>query len=284
MPSITKTTSSVLIIALFVGLQFRSHGNLQRFELFQTDGLQEPPITPTTLQVVPEDGDFTTTATSANLMSREDAKDDANASLFMSGSTEPSATEYANQAHSNNNISSAQVILPSVQDSNKPQSSTAIILQNQHDFYEYHFEQMLKLFQNRSAAMHWATRKDYESLWNHFDQDLFWDTKKESGSTTFDLERNKHKRFIRATNICKVAKAFEEYRNEPNAEPFPHVLLFKFNENWGGFSQEVPGKTTGWVADLMKGWKMHGCSNSTIFQYINHPETLTVITTQFQIM
>jgi hypothetical protein len=79
---------------------------------------------------------------------------------------------------------------------------------------------MLIFFQNRSAAMHWATRKDYELLWNHFDQDLFWDSKKESGSRTFDLERNKHKRFIRATDICTVAKAFEEYRNEPNAGPF----------------------------------------------------------------
>jgi len=39
-----------------------------------------------------------------------------------------------------------------------------------------------------------------------------------------------------------------------------------------------------WIRDLVGNeWKKQGCKNDTVFDYVNHPDTLVAITTQFQI-
>jgi hypothetical protein len=82
-------------------------------------------------------------------------------------------------------------------------------------------------------------------------------------------------------SICHAAKRFNRYRSQEGAEPLPHILLFRFNEDFGGFSMSVPGhtKTNHNLTDM---WTAEGCTQEAIWEYLNHSDTIAAFTNQFQ--
>ena len=59
-----------------------------------------------------------------------------------------------------------------------------------------------------------------------------------------------------------------------------HVLITHLNENWGAFSGRVQNRTVSWAT--MQETLGKDCTMEEIMEYINHPNTLGVFTSQFQ--
>ena len=142
-------------------------------------------------------------------------------------------------------------------------------------FYQDHHRRINELA-NMSSLPIWETRGNfaYKAFYDALGYVYFAKRVKEP-----DLKASK---YIFFPNICKAALAFTEHRNTEGAEPLPHVLIFRMNENWGGLSETIPGKTTNWVDNLERDWKNVGCTKEFIIEYLDHPDTLLAITTQFQ--
>ena len=145
------------------------------------------------------------------------------------------------------------------------------------DFYKIHFEKVDTLA-NFSSMLFWDTRNEtnpFGPLWNEIGE-----VYKANGIKEPDLGASK---YIFWGSICEAAAAFSVHRKKEGAEPLPHVLFFRMNENWGGFSEAIPNKTAEWIRDLEGEWKKQGCTKDQIFEYLDHPDTLVGITMQFQI-
>jgi hypothetical protein len=98
-----------------------------------------------------------------------------------------------------------------------------------------------------------------------------------------DLDNFLHSRYMQSHDICKFAKMPHEFKKVTYPEKrVTHVLLIYFNENRGACSETIPNQTKNWVPNLTASWENHGCSNQTIMDYLDHPETPAVATTQFQ--
>ena len=82
-------------------------------------------------------------------------------------------------------------------------------------------------------------------------------------------------------SICHAAKAFHKYRAQEGAKPWPHILLFHFDEGFRGFSSSYPNKTKQGI-DLISIWQDLGCSKDFIWESLDHPDTLGAFTNQFQ--
>ncbi|CAB9505482.1 expressed unknown protein [Seminavis robusta] len=156
--------------------------------------------------------------------------------------------------------------------------------QDERDFYEYHY-QSIRRYVNASSALVWDARtssgRTFGPLWQ-----LFPTVYRANGKKEPDLNRQLPGRpYIFWGSICQAALYFTRHRAaDATTTPLPHVLFFQLNENWGGLSQAIPGKTANWTPDLIRQeWKKEGCKNSTVFRYLDHPDTLLAITTQFQI-
>jgi len=82
--------------------------------------------------------------------------------------------------------------------------------------------------------------------------------------------------------ICEAARLFFEfYQNR--TEQFPHVLITHLHEDRGAMSTYIPGRNGIQRFDIVKAWKKEGCSQDYVRQYLDHPHTHAVITSQFHI-
>jgi hypothetical protein len=82
--------------------------------------------------------------------------------------------------------------------------------------------------------------------------------------------------YIWEPNLCFAARNFVRAGSVK-----PHVLLTYLNENRGAFSRDVKGRTVEWN-HLATHWSSWGCTDLDIFQYLDHPNTKLVVTTQHQ--
>ncbi|CAB9506896.1 expressed unknown protein [Seminavis robusta] len=81
-------------------------------------------------------------------------------------------------------------------------------------------------------------------------------------------------------SLCQATLLFNQYRALHPQKPWRHVLLFGFQQDLGGLSSEIPGETTD-GRDVAKVWSKMGCSKQDIRTYLDHPDTLAAITSQF---
>ncbi|CAB9498184.1 expressed unknown protein [Seminavis robusta] len=289
MPSISMKTVGC-IIAVLVLMSFRSflvNEKLQKEELSRTTGAELQAA-----QMIIEVNLDTPIATSIdNDDDNDEEEEEDNGTTRLENATPMLPSALLRE----DSDTPATPVIPSVlpvpvhvfrEDNHTQVIST--ISQNQRDFYDYHYQQMQELFGNfrHTNVIYWATRQKFEQFLQHFDQAQLWRVNKtESRSQILDIQdyHDKGYKYLKIGSICILAKNFNRYRRQLNATPYPHIAFFRMDENWGGFSQQIPGKTTDWVPDLMATWKKEGCKNSTIWEYINHPETLLAVTTQFQL-
>jgi len=94
-----------------------------------------------------------------------------------------------------------------------------------------------------------------------------------TGSQSLPTHPKKYK-FIYADDarhgICQAAHLFKKYREQPNAEPYPHVLLFSIHEDYGGMKDGATAT-----------WQRNGrCKASMVWDYLNHNDTLGAFTFQ----
>jgi hypothetical protein len=82
------------------------------------------------------------------------------------------------------------------------------------------------------------------------------------------------------SSLCVAAKLFNQYRASPNATAWPHVLLFGFHQDTGGLSSGIRGKTL-LKRDRDFEWRRMGCNMSSIYKYLDHPDTIAAITCQW---
>jgi hypothetical protein len=145
-------------------------------------------------------------------------------------------------------------------------------------FYSHHREKVLSVV-NQSSAIIWNTRAKpaFMPLYNAVG-DVYRVVDEERFNPNLAASP-----FIFWGSICEATKAFGKYRSQQGAKRLPHVLFFRMNENWGGFSETIPGKTAEWVGSLEKAWKKEGCTKDMIFGYLDHPDTRAAFTVQFQV-
>mmetsp|Transcript_33045 Transcript_33045/g.46920 ORF Transcript_33045/g.46920 Transcript_33045/m.46920 type:complete len:402 (-) Transcript_33045:29-1234(-) len=85
---------------------------------------------------------------------------------------------------------------------------------------------------------------------------------------------------VRHINLCAAVKDFQRLDNGNKMKP--HVLLTSLGQNWGAVSTYVNERTVNW-GSLSKILKDTGeCTTEELFEYLHHPHTLAVITTQHQ--
>ena len=86
--------------------------------------------------------------------------------------------------------------------------------------------------------------------------------------------------------LCTAAKLFKEYRelhqDRPDYKPWPHVLIVGLHRDFGAASEGILGVTSqsNW---RRKEWKARNCTEEMVLEYINHPETQAIISTQYHI-
>ncbi|CAB9526802.1 expressed unknown protein [Seminavis robusta] len=145
----------------------------------------------------------------------------------------------------------------------------------QHDYMMWGFDKMDGLFAS-------VTRYKVK------DSDLAYHLEQQQAVTDHDspiLGNRGNNRIVhfhaKHESLCQAALLFNQYRDQPNAKPWPHVLLFGFQQDLGGLGSMIHGETTATARDVSLVWKRMGCKKSFILQYLNHPDTLAAITSQF---
>jgi hypothetical protein len=144
------------------------------------------------------------------------------------------------------------------------------------DFYLYHFQQMNAVVNESSIIGFWPWLEAFE-------QDLLqrkerlYKVKNDSDTDVFLKSR-----YIEWDRVCGACQLFQQYKATHPTKRLPHVLISHFNENWGAFSEYVPNRTCAWTPNLTAFWENQGCSKQQIMDYLNHPDTQLVVTTQFQ--
>lgn len=82
--------------------------------------------------------------------------------------------------------------------------------------------------------------------------------------------------YLWESNVCFAA---QEFRKAGSVKK--HVLFTYCNENRGAFSKDIPDRTAVW--DHRKtSWITWGCTERDVLDYLNHPHTRAVVTTQHQ--
>ncbi|CAB9502920.1 expressed unknown protein [Seminavis robusta] len=168
-------------------------------------------------------------------------------------------------------------------ESNKADSSSSSSLPSKEEriaaFYKHHYEQVRGMAK-KNSLMRWHDAGAFKSWANEFKYVPI----KDENTNLEDANLQDHS-FLYSfeQSLCTVAKVVTRYRqNNPNAS-WPHVGLVRFNADFGALSSRIP-KYTGKFRSGPHTWKGEGCSMEFVLDYVNHPDTLAIITTQFQVM
>ncbi|CAB9510628.1 unknown protein [Seminavis robusta] len=146
-------------------------------------------------------------------------------------------------------------------------------------FYQHHYEQM-KALVNFSSVLRWHDGGSFNTWIQEFKVVTIED------ETTNLEEANLHNHsfvFAKEASLCTVAKVFDKFHQNNSQVSWPHVALIRFHNDFGALSSPLRGHT----ASLKLGphfWEeREGCSREFVLKYINHPDTLAIFTSQFQI-
>ena len=144
------------------------------------------------------------------------------------------------------------------------------------DFYQHHFHQMQALVNESSVVSLFPWLDAFQNDILQKNESLF---KVENFS---DPDIYRHSRYIYWQDLCKAATMFHKHKETHPEMQVPHVLIAEYNENWGAFSEYIPNRTVNWVVNLTSFWQDKGCSKQVIMDYIEHPNTKAIVTSQFQ--
>lgn len=151
-------------------------------------------------------------------------------------------------------------------------------------FYQTHLEFMKQV--PKSEFLLWDGRKRFRVFRDHFSDEIFTVSKSYKPpppNVSSPLPDNANDRriiyFPDWLGFCTAAKIFAEYRKLPTSRPWPHVTFLQFHEDTGGLSGTVNRKTLP-RQPIQKKWKRMGCSQKFLDDYLNHPDTLAVVTSQ----
>jgi hypothetical protein len=152
-------------------------------------------------------------------------------------------------------------------------SNTITIEKLANDFYHHHLQEINARINESSAVSMFGLRRYFE---HNNEEPMYW-PKNISDPDVFH-----HARYI-FWNCCYAATLFRKHVVLHPEKSWPHIILCGFDPNMGAFSQSIPNRTAGWTPKLTERWKAEGCSQQDVMDYINHPDTKAVITTQWQI-
>jgi len=165
-------------------------------------------------------------------------------------------------------------------------------LTNQQAFYQSHHKALSR--QPVDNMMVWNTKGKthklgrYWGLWQHLDY-FHWSEEEDPPMPMNGASHSPmHYSIMRVDNsICRVAKYFERYykyqRDNNLRVDWKHVLITSLNQDFGAFSASIPNKT-GHLKDTHEEWKSQNCTPEMILDYMDHPNTLAVFTSQHQIL
>lgn len=155
-------------------------------------------------------------------------------------------------------------------------------LDDELSFHEYRKERFRELV-NKDTYLFWnifyykrfmdELAPDYDDLTPNVGEQLIWVTEKEK----LRVWRSPTPRIIRQDVLCDAIRFFCQ-----TDQIKPHVLLCSLGENWGSFSTHVPNRTTNW-GTFDFNLEKHGCSREDVFDYLDHPNVLAVITAQHHV-
>ncbi|KAG7367640.1 hypothetical protein IV203_030311 [Nitzschia inconspicua] len=118
------------------------------------------------------------------------------------------------------------------------------------DFNRKSFERRMEVFR-QSPPIYWAARNHFRLL----QQELRNDLDDASGNASQEIWKDENR--------------------------YLHVAILHLNENWGAFSGYVPNRTVNWAS---MNQTFGNCGYDEAMSYLNHPNTLAVVTVQFQNM
>jgi hypothetical protein len=139
----------------------------------------------------------------------------------------------------------------------------------------------LKRIINDSSMLSWGFKKEKgfteelrikRLLSQHFDIERLHGRSKEEKHQVW---KNATQHYVWESRICEAVFGFNRAGSVK-----PHVLFTRCNENAGDFSRYISSKTVNW--DRRVNWTASGCTEEAVFEYLNHPNTRAVFTTQHQ--
>ena len=140
---------------------------------------------------------------------------------------------------------------------------------NEQSFNEWSFVQRSRAFADGEVVF-WSSQDDYPLLLDRI-QDLDRVTRP---GNEMKVWSDTTREMVLDERICVAAKSFKEAGSVKR-----HVLLTHFNENWGAFSGYVKNRTANWGSMLST---FGQCSFKEAMEYLDHNNTLAIVTTQFQ--
>lgn len=157
-------------------------------------------------------------------------------------------------------------------------------------FYQYHYDEMAKI--PKSNMLIWEARDKWKSFWKHL-KGNYYTVQKDTDLTApptadnpipANTEKHPILYFHEYIGLCQAAKLFEKFHKQFPQASFPHIAVVRLQEDMGGLSESIDGVTTPRYY-LTQRWKREGgCKKNFILEYIDHPDTLAVITSQHQII
>lgn len=136
-------------------------------------------------------------------------------------------------------------------------------------FHEQSRVRLRALLHNESALMHWAAH-DFYNFKRQFDFDIVNET------NALKIWNDTSRIFVHDDNFCSATLHFKAAGSVKR-----HILFAHFNENWGGLSTQIANRSVQW-GHLEDHWRNQGCTKNDVLAYLNHENTITAITTQFQ--
>jgi hypothetical protein len=159
------------------------------------------------------------------------------------------------------------------QRSSSSNSSKTTIEKLANEFYHHHSQEINARIDESSAVSMFGIRHYFE----HNNEEPMYVVKNNTDPDVFH-----HSRYI-FWNCCYGATLFRKHVALHPEKSWPHIMICGFDSNMGAFSQSIPNRTAGWTPKITERWEAEGCSHQDIIDYINHPDTKAVITTQWQI-
>jgi hypothetical protein len=149
-------------------------------------------------------------------------------------------------------------------------------LQLEDQFNQWNFDQRMAVFQpGVGTPICWDARNGFSFFLSSFKDDLDFATNRSDPESISHAWKDTSRDLVFTERMCTAAIDFQRAGSRKK-----HVAFMHFNENWGAFSGQVANRTVQWGS--MTSTFGDCVSYDQIMNYLNHPNTRAVVTSQFQ--
>ncbi|KAL3923106.1 MAG: hypothetical protein SGILL_001845 [Bacillariaceae sp.] len=147
------------------------------------------------------------------------------------------------------------------------------------EFSQWSFEQRMAVFQpGVGTPIFWdprGERQGFSLFFDSFKDELDHAVDRSDQQSLSKAWKDTSRDLVLTERMCTAASDFQQAGSRKK-----HVALMHFDENWGAFSGQVPNRTSQW--GTMRDTFGKCASYEQVLDYLDHPNTLAVVTTQFQ--